>query len=156
MLTVAKHPPAPETRPMLPTRTTVLLFLLGLLLVPLAVFYPAGYWLLFGYDACVGLLFVADALLAFLRFRSGALRVRRERPAGLSLGVDNEVVLVLDNPTGRGFRVVARDEPPPAFRAEPNLLPATVPPHGWVRLAYRLLPTERGNFSFGSVHLRVR
>ena len=141
---------------MLPTRTTVLLFTLGLLLVPLAVFYPIGYWLLFGYDACLLLLLLLDAVLVFRSLRSRGLRVRRERPARLSLGVDNDIILVLENLTRRTLRLILRDQPPPAFRAEPGLLDATLPPHAWVRLAYRLLPTERGNFAFGNVALRCR
>jgi uncharacterized protein (DUF58 family) len=33
-------------------------------------------------------------------------------------------------------------------------LEALLPSRGWARLAYRLLPTDRGNFSFGDVALR--
>src|SRR5438034_3937807 len=141
---------------MLPTRTTVQLFALGLALLPVAVFYPPAHWLVFGYDGCLFLLFLGDALLAARAFRARKLRVRRERPARLSLGVDNEIVLVLENGSRRRLRVLARDEPPPLFRPEPALLEGTVPAHGWARLVYRLLPTDRGNFMFGDVFLRCR
>src|SRR5262245_1577689 len=138
---------------MLPTRTTVRLFLLSLLLLPAGVFVPSARGAVLGYDAAVLLLFLLDALLARWTL---PLRVRRERPARLSLGAENEVVLVLENTTRRRRWVIVRDEPPPAFRAEPALLEATVPAHGWVRLAYRLLPDQRGNFAFGNIYLRCR
>src|SRR6266542_638651 len=161
---------------MLPSRTTVLLLLVGLLLWLAGLAYPllhvtllallpdAATWLpdaavvwsvrglVFAYDGCLLLLFFLDALLA--RRRALALQVRRERPARLSLGVDNEVVLVLDNPRRGRVRLLVRDQPPPAFRAEPAVIEATVPARGWARLAYRLLPTDRGNFAFGNVAVR--
>jgi uncharacterized protein (DUF58 family) len=160
---------------MLPSRTTVWLLLLGLLLwlagftyVPLhatlASWLPgreawlpddavlAGVrWLVFAYDGAILVLFLVDALLAR---RVRVLRVRRERPARLSLGTDNEVAVVLDNPGGRALHLLVRDEPPPLFRADPLILKAVVPAHGWARVRYRLLPTDRGNFTFGNVYLR--
>lgn len=161
---------------MLPTRTTVWLFLLPLLLFPASLVYPLGRWLLgsdlatavqsylsdvtplaawlaLGFDAGVFGLFLLDAALAR---RTPPLRVRRERAARLSLGTDNEIALELENPGGRAVTVVARDTPPPQFRADPALLAGTVPPHRTLRLAYRLLPTDRGDFAFGDVYLRCR
>ncbi|MCI0461720.1 MAG: DUF58 domain-containing protein [Gemmataceae bacterium] len=137
---------------MLPTRTTVLLFALTLLGLPLCVFVPAVYGLVLGAGSGLFLLLGIDALLAS-RLR---LQVRRERPARLSLGVDNEVVVVLENPGRHFLRVLVRDEPPHAFRAAPTLLEAVVPPHGWARLCYQLLPSARGNFTFGNIGLRLR
>src|SRR5262245_37409667 len=142
---------------MLPTRLTFWLLLLGLaVLLAAAWFRPAWYvpWLVAGFDAAVLLLLAADAVLA--RAAGRRMRVRRDRPARLSVGVENQITLELDNPGRRRRRVVVRDEPPALFRAEPALLDAVVPGRGWVRLTYHLLPTERGNFTFGDVHLRVR
>jgi uncharacterized protein (DUF58 family) len=165
---------------MLPTRTTVLLFAAGLLvwlgslvyalgrqlavrqlpqlegLLPAESFVNALRWLVFAYDGLLAGLFLLDALLVARAFRSRVLRVRRERPARLSLGVDNDIFIVLENTTGRSFRVIVRDEPPPTFRADPTTLPARVPPHGWARLRYKLLPSDRGNFSFGNIYVRWR
>jgi len=143
---------------MLPTRTTVWLFLAGLLLYLVALAIAPGraaewVWLALGFDAAVFFLFLIDALLAR---RASQLGVRRDRPARLSLGTDNEVGVVVENRRGGKVRVLVRDEPPHAFRAEPGLLRATVPGRSWVRLRYRLTPTDRGNFSFGNVHLRCR
>jgi uncharacterized protein (DUF58 family) len=153
---------------MVPTRATVWLLLLGLAfwligyvlpLLPLArvtEYVEVVRWLVYGFYAGIFLLLGIDALLARRASRSARLRVRRERPARLSLGVDNDVTMVVENHGRRRLRLVLRDLPPPAFRAEPPLLEATVPPHGWGRLTYRLLPTERGNFSFGDVAVRCR
>ncbi len=138
---------------MLPTRTLVLLFALTLCLLPAGVFHAPARWLVFGCQAGVLLLFVTDAALAA---RSTGPRVRRERPARLSLGTANEVVLVLDNLRRRRLAVSLRDQPPAGFRAEPALLTAIVPPHATVRLTYRLWPTDRGNFSFGDIFIRRR
>jgi uncharacterized protein (DUF58 family) len=151
---------------MLPTRLTVWLFALGLLplLAGAADYFVRGpeaavtAWLLrlsvLGYDVALLLLFGMDALLA--RRCQQQLRVRRQRPARLSVGVDNEVSIVAENRGGGRRRVYVRDHPPPAFPAQPSLLTAVLPAHGWVRLRYQLLPTDRGNFSFGDVHVRCR
>jgi uncharacterized protein (DUF58 family) len=82
------------------------------------------------------------------------MTVRRERPARLSLGVENDVTFVVDNHSPRPLRVTLRDVPPPDFRAEPDMLDVAVPGHGWVRATYRLLPTQRGNFEFGDAAVR--
>lgn len=153
---------------MVPTRVTVWLLSFGLMLwlsgyvLPLlqlgnaSGYVPAIRWLVYGFYAGIFLLLGLDALLARRDSRSSRLRVRRERPARLSLGVDNDVILVVDNQNRRRVRLLLRDLPPPGFRAEPPLLAATVPAHGWSRLSYCLLPTERGNFTFGDMAVRCR
>src|SRR5438132_14091338 len=138
---------------MLPTRTTVLLFAISLLGLPLGILLPPARSVLFGYLACIFLLFCVDALLTA---RNRSLQVRRERPARLSVGVENDIVLALENSGARAVTLRARDEPPPRFRAEPAVLAGTVPAYGWARLTYRLTPTERGNFTFNDLYLRVR
>jgi uncharacterized protein (DUF58 family) len=157
---------------MLPTRTTIALLSLGLLLyltglvTPLfAAFLPAflvndwpflSRWIALGFDAAVLLFVVLDASLAYRATHPGRLRIRRERPARLSLGVENEIVLVLDNLSDWRCSLILRDLPPPAFPARPLLLEASPPGHGQVRVSYRLLPTERGNFVFGDLAVRCR
>jgi uncharacterized protein (DUF58 family) len=157
----------------LPTRLTVWLFAAGLIAYLAAVaagalgellsrWIPAlgslllassALWLVVGFDLCVVILFLLDGIVARATF---AVEVRRERPARLSLGVDNEVTIVLDNPRRRGIRLRVRDEGPPLFRADPPVMDVTIPGRGWARLTYKLLPTDRGNFSFGSIYLRCR
>ena len=153
---------------MVPTRLTVWLLLSGLLfwltgyllpLLPLpsaAEYVQSVRWLVYGFYAGIFVLLGLDSLLARRAVRPGRLRMRRERPARLSLGVDNEVVLVIENDNRWRVRLLLRDLPPPSFRAVPSLLDAAVPAHGWARLTCRLLPTERGNFSFGALAVRCR
>jgi uncharacterized protein (DUF58 family) len=149
---------------MLPTRFAARLF--ALTLIPFLV--GIGYAIIdgsdssfstgvalsgFALDAAFFLLVITDAALA-RQYRK--LRVSRQRPASLSVGIQNEVVVLLENTGPRRLHVVVRDEPPAAFTAEPSLLEATIPAHAWVRLPYRLLPTDRGNFTFGDLHVRLR
>ncbi len=153
---------------MVPTRVTVWLLFSGLLLwlsgyllllpgLPqLEIWVQALRWLVYGFYAGIFLLLVFDAFLARRASRPERLRVRRERPARLSLGVDNEIILVVENDNRRRVRLLLRDLPPPGFRTEPPLLGGTAPARGWLRLSYRLLPTERGNFAFGDVAVRCR
>ncbi|HYT92323.1 MAG TPA: DUF58 domain-containing protein, partial [Gemmataceae bacterium] len=103
----------------------------------------------------IGLLFLlfADALLAR---RTWKLTASRERPAHLSVGVENEVVLLLENRGGRRLVGFVRDEPPTGFPVEPVVLETKLPRHAWVRLSYRLLPTDRGDFTFGDINIRCR
>jgi uncharacterized protein (DUF58 family) len=157
---------------MVPTRLTVWLLVLGLVLwlaaflVPLAaaalgIERPdevlAGVRLFVAaFDGGILLLMAADAVLARRASRPARLALRRERPARLSLGAENEVALVLENLGPLRLALQVRDSPPPAFRAEPELLSVSVPARGRERVSYRLLPTERGNFHFGDVAVRCR
>jgi uncharacterized protein (DUF58 family) len=151
---------------MVPTRRTILLLLVGLCV------WLAGYLaylpgvarsqqivtavrvFVAAFDGGVLALLVVDAALAWRSSRPGRLSVRRERPARFSLGIDNDVVLVVDNRGPVTLRLVMRDTPPAEFRAEPAVLTLSVPPRIRVRVVYRLLPTERGNFNFGDVAVR--
>jgi uncharacterized protein (DUF58 family) len=151
---------------MVPTRWTVWLLASGLaawLSGYILFLLPGGAaWvavlrgLVYGFYAGVFLLLGLDAWLARRSLRSGRVRLRRERPARLSLGVENEIVLVVENRNRRRVHLLLRDLPPPMFRAEPPMLEASVPAQGWTRASYRLLPTERGNFAFGDAAIRCR
>jgi uncharacterized protein (DUF58 family) len=149
---------------MMPTRLALWLFALGL--IPLM--GGLGYAIVDGthpaigealalivlaWDLAVFLFFVLDGALAS---RYSSLRARRELPASLSVGVANEIVVVLENTGRRRVQVVVRDTPPPAFPAEPAFLSASVAAHTWFRAPYRLQPTDRGNFAFGDLYLRLR
>jgi uncharacterized protein (DUF58 family) len=149
---------------MLPTRTTVWLFLGALLLVPVGAcvalfFFPAedvfstSRWLVLGADGAFLALFLLDG---FLARRQIYLRVRRDRPARLSIGTDNDITVVVENLGAHAVHFLMRDGSPAQFRAEPSQMSATVPPYGTARLTYKLLPTERGDFAFGDVFLRCR
>jgi uncharacterized protein (DUF58 family) len=152
---------------MVPTRLTVWLLLAGLLgwlvaLVAALLGVPEAEGVtamlragVLSFDAGVVLLMATDAILAHRRGSPGRLAVRRERPARLSLGVENEVALVIENRGRWTLVLLLRDAPPAAFRAEPALLAAQVPPGARLRVDYRLFPTHRGNVAFGDVAVRV-
>jgi uncharacterized protein (DUF58 family) len=101
-------------------------------------------------------LVVVDAALARRRSTRRRLLLRRERPARLSLGVENEIFLVVENRGRSTLALQLRDTPPALFHTEPAMLSVALPPRGLARLPYRLLPTERGNFDFGDVAVRCR
>jgi uncharacterized protein (DUF58 family) len=152
---------------MVPTRMTVVLLVLGLLLWlpgltlalvpvlslegPAAALVSVSGGLVFAFDGAILGMMLVDAFLA--RRASRRLLVRRDRPARLSVGVDNDIALVVENHRRRSVQVTLRDLPPP-FPANPPLLDVRVPGKGTVRVVYRLLPTDRGNFDFGDIHLR--
>src|SRR5439155_23246824 len=103
-------------------------------------------------DLAIFLLSFLDILLARRGFK---VHAERERPARLSVGVDNDITILLENHGGRR-QIILRDDPPQGFHADPPLLEVNLPAHGWVRLNYRLLPTERGRFFYGDIHVRSR
>jgi uncharacterized protein (DUF58 family) len=109
--------------------------------------------LVLGFDLGLLVAFVVDGALG--RWR-GKVRVSREKPARLSVGIDNEVALLVENRGRRPVELILRDEAPLGFGVEPPLLQTEVPASGWVRLVYRLLPTARGNVRFGDIHIRQR
>ena len=76
--------------------------------------------------------------------------------ARLSLGVENEIVLVVDNLSGRRCSLLLRDLPPPAFPATPALLEVAAPGHGQARRPIGCCRPERGNFAFGDLAVRCR
>jgi uncharacterized protein (DUF58 family) len=157
---------------MVPTRLTVLLLTLGLLLwlpglllslVPALTppwlpdgLVEASAGLVFAFDAGVLWLLLLDAALAARLTSAQRLLIRRDRPARLSLGVDNEIALVVENRNAVALRLSVRDLPPEGFRQEPDLLEVRVKGRARLTATYRLLPDARGNFSFGDVYLRCR
>jgi uncharacterized protein (DUF58 family) len=155
---------------MLPTRTTIGLLGVGLLIWLAGLtaslfaadtsswwtttFPTASRWITLGFDSAILLLFLLDAFLARRATHPRRLRIRRDRPARLSLGVQNEIVLIVENLTGWRRTLVLRDLPPPQFPAQPHLLEVQVPGLRQVCVSYQLLPTERGNYAFGDLAVR--
>jgi uncharacterized protein (DUF58 family) len=145
---------------MQPTRLTVVLFAAGCLPllagIVISLFGGETTWvhiLVLGFD--LGLLagFAVDGALGALR---SELRVSREKPARLSVGINNEIALMVENRSRRRIDLLVRDETPDGFGVDPPQLYARIPARGWARLVYRLLPTARGNAHFGDIHVRLR
>jgi uncharacterized protein (DUF58 family) len=138
---------------MLPTRLTVWLFVASLGLVPLGVWFEWCRWLLLGLQAGLFGMFLLDGLWARGTVK---LHVRRDRPARLSLGTANDIHLLLENLGTAQVDVLVRDTPPAQFPAEPAVLECSLAGHRAAQAGYRLVPTERGDFTFGNIHVRVR
>lgn len=100
----------------------------------------------------------ADYRLAADASRLGVVREVADK---LSLGAWSPVRLVLRNGTARHLRFRVRDLPPPEFRVAggPDLgegvQPGEVGPGEESRLDYRVYPPRRGDFDFGSLHVRI-
>lgn len=81
--------------------------------------------------------------------------VERRMDARLVLGVANKITLRIHNPTRRRLRVVIRDELPAGWVADPDELPVELAPYARRDLTYTVIPSRRGRFRFGDVHLRI-
>jgi len=90
------------------------------------------------------------------RLAKDAPTVERRMDARLVLGVDNRITLRLHNPTGRRVHVAIRDDLPPGWEAEPDELEVTLPPYARREVSYTVVPSRRGRFEFGDVHLRLQ
>ena len=127
------------------------LFWLSLLALPLYAFGPWG--------VLAGLLY--NALLAAaaayeVRWLSSRVPVAsRKLEARLLVGIGNEVALRLHNPTPHALRITVRDDVPDAFSQEPAEQEVVLAPHARKELTYRVVPSRRGRFRFGDLHVRV-
>jgi uncharacterized protein (DUF58 family) len=135
----------------LPTWRMVLLLALGLAFPVLLLWDAAYFWPAVAFDGVILALFVFDA---FAAARARPPEAQRLKPSKLSLGEANEITLQLDNPRGRTERFLVRDTPPTEFTADQIYHDVLLPAHGRARVSYRLLTTDRGNFSFGDIHVR--
>lgn len=137
-----------------PTSRTVLLLLFGVLPFVLRARYPSM--------TAVGLLMDGLVLLAaavdFLRAPTlDSLTATRSLEPVLSAGVSNAVVCALERTdASRPLRGELRDEIPPGLvptghRQSFTLLPGV----HLTRLFYTLVPSRRGDFALGNLHLRL-
>lgn len=143
------------------TRRALVLILLTALLLALGTLEP-----LFVYLAVAYLFVIIAMLFADRALTPGPsdFHVRRENDGRLSLGANNRVVVHIENHSARAVRAIARDEPPPEFRADRVLLTSPAPdpkkqavglsPRVPAALAYHVRPPRRGDYAFGDTNLR--
>lgn len=81
--------------------------------------------------------------------------VTRSFDARLLLGVSNRVTWRLHNARSQAVRVTLRDDWPASFEAAPDELAVTLPAYARRELSYDVVPSRRGRFAFGVLHLRV-
>lgn len=96
------------------------------------------------------------AALDFVLARRAPVKLWRELPVRLQVGVSNPVTLHLVNTARRALRLDVRDDSPQEFESKPAVLSLTVSASSRATLHYTTTPTKRGKFEFGALHLRVR
>lgn len=96
------------------------------------------------------------ALVDFLIARRQPLKVWRELPSRLQVGVGSAIGLQLLNPGTRALRLRLRDDAPQEFAATPDELEFTLKPESRGTARYAVTPGKRGKFEFGALHVRVR
>lgn len=81
--------------------------------------------------------------------------VTRSFDARLLLGISNRVTFRLHNPRSQAVRVTLRDDWPASFEAAPDELAVSLPAYARREASYDVVPSRRGRFAFGVMHLRV-
>jgi uncharacterized protein (DUF58 family) len=135
-----------------PTRRLCLLALVPL--VPtVALFAAPSAW---PAVALADLLVVAVAVgdLATLPGRR-AIRARRDIQAIATRGATQRVAITLENRSGRGCELDVVDDRPPSLEVTQAIPPVRLPARGRRRVAYTLVPTERGEVRLAHVFIRA-
>lgn len=106
--------------------------------------------------ALYGLLFAVAAVDGWLGWRTRSPEVERTLPRSLSLAAWVHVKLTLRNTrTDRALRLRLIDHCPESFHALDLPQEIVVAPGRFVDSAYRIRPTQRGQFAFSGVELRI-
>jgi uncharacterized protein (DUF58 family) len=101
-------------------------------------------------------LLIALAALDWFLAREVKLKVWREVPQKLSVGVPNKIELHLINRSGRATRLLLKDDVPEEFDASPEQVELTLAGLSRATVTYRATPNKRGKFEFGNLNVRVR
>ena len=107
-----------------------------------------------------------DGVLALLSFmesrglRALAPEIHRRPPERLIVGRENHVRLELHNRADRRVRLRVRDTLPASFKLAGSQalapdLEVDLPAHARRELSYAIVPTRRGRFAFGDLHLQL-
>lgn len=118
---------------------------------PLALGGLAGGAVVGAWDA----LLLGSAWVESRRLRTRAPNVERVFDGRMTVGVKNRITLQIHNPTSSVLRLTLRDDIPAGWRAEPDELSVTVPAFARREVSYEATPNERGDHSFGDVHVRM-
>ncbi|MEJ7557289.1 MAG: DUF58 domain-containing protein [Pedobacter sp.] len=97
------------------------------------------------------ILIIADLILLF-RIKRGVF-LRRDLPERLSNGDDNEIRIYIENYYPFDLNVGIIDEIPFQFQKRDLWFKARLKPGSHKDLIYKLRPTKRGEYLFGSVHV---
>lgn len=130
-----------------------LLILMGIIPVILASFIDAGIIAFIIYNAVIILLFLQDYRLTP---KPVQLEVERICDEKFSMGAENEVILRLRNNSNYKLTVEMKDEIPAYFVELTTKIQFSAIPHQFTEAVYVVKPEKRGEFSFGTVHLRYK
>lgn len=134
------------------TARGLLLLLPCVVFLALAAAWPPFVAIAFGWLALAAALFLADWRLAA---RPGDWELSRRHDERLSLAAWNRVAIdVRARRPARSTRIALRDEAPPSFAVEGAPMLQGVTQGGAATLEYRVRPARRGDYRFGSLHLR--
>ena len=122
---------------------------LGLLASLMPLLFPG--WV--GAGLLLGVLALADALDSS---KARRVTITREVPGRMALGVPLEVPLTLHQSGKRPIHVKLWDTLPKGLETSDFPWSGTVPAGGYITIAVRLHPVERGPAVFGQVHLEQR
>ena len=97
-----------------------------------------------------GLVVLAARDLALLPGRSGYL-VRRRMPEPFSLGEQEDVTIVIDNPAAAGLLASVADHAPAELGPHPREVDGRFDAAGRIQVTYRTVSPRRGAYRFGGV-----
>ncbi|MFL5322091.1 MAG: DUF58 domain-containing protein [Myxococcaceae bacterium] len=99
---------------------------------------------------------IGCALMDVLLARDLDIKVWREMPNRLSVGVANRIELHVVNRSHRPVRLEIKDDAPEEFALDQEIVPLSVEASSRANLTYRATPEKRGKFNFGDLTVRVR
>jgi len=109
----------------------------------------------------LGLGIMAGALLIavvdnLLSRRTTAVEVTRESAETLSLGAANRISVQVRSRCARPLALTVKDDPPPDFHTPDRTMKLRIGPFAAASTSYTTTPSQRGDFRFGRLHMRVR
>jgi uncharacterized protein (DUF58 family) len=102
-------------------------------------------------------LIAAAVIDYFISEKAKAFRVERETEDRFAMGAENQVTIKIRNLARRKITLIVKDEYPPQMELHnPREARLTIPQGRARTWSYQLLPTARGNYSFGNTIVRFR
>lgn len=136
---------------LIPTPRLYWLFALG---IPIAALGSqiGMFWVGLLYDA---LLLLVAWMTSFDVYSKKNLSVTRSFDAALSVRVQNQIKVQIENLGTRSIRFRFRDEPPPHFEATNHEFVVSLRPGGYTERTYNVKPRFRGTDAFRGCFLRI-
>lgn len=105
--------------------------------------------------ATLDLVLLVLAAVDFTLARRVPLKLWRELPTRLQVGVSNTVTLHLVHTGHQTRALTVVDDTPESFAVEKREHPLRIKPQSRATISYTAVPRHRGRFDFGDLHLRV-